>query len=169
MSGMGGARALLKEFWWAGSRRRGGRFGVVILGASMVLTALGRPRVQEGGLIDLLTGFLAWTFFVGGAGLRLWATLYIGGRKGKALLTDGPYAALRNPLYAGSFLIAVAFALFNNSLVAFTGALLAAAAFTAYVIPVEERRLIERFGHEYGAYREHTPRFFPRLRAVNNG
>jgi protein-S-isoprenylcysteine O-methyltransferase Ste14 len=42
-----------------------------------------------------------------GATLRLWSTLYIGGRKRVVLVSDGPYSLCRNPLYVGTFLIAL--------------------------------------------------------------
>jgi protein-S-isoprenylcysteine O-methyltransferase Ste14 len=136
----------------------------VILGGCLALAAVGRPWVRDGGLIDLLLGAVGWFCFVAGALLRIWATLYIGGRKGKALLTSGPYAATRNPLYLGSFLIACSCALFVNSLLGMIGVVLTATAYVLYVIPIEERRLSGRFGKEYEAYCRRTPRFIPRLK-----
>ncbi|HEY9212134.1 MAG TPA: isoprenylcysteine carboxylmethyltransferase family protein, partial [Ancylobacter sp.] len=35
---------------------------------------------------------------------RLWATLYIGGRKNASLVTAGPYSITRNPLYCFSII-----------------------------------------------------------------
>ena len=151
---------------WSGSRRRRGHFGALILGGCIALAAVGRPWVRDGGLADLLLGTLGWFCFVAGALLRIWATLYIGGRKGKTLLTSGPYAFTRNPLYLGSFLIACSCALFVNSLIGFIGVLLTAMAYVLYVIPIEERRLMGRFGDEYEAYCRRTPRFIPQWKLL---
>ena len=152
---------------WSGSRRRRGHFGGVILGGCLALAAVGRPWVRDGGLADLLLGAVGWCCFGAGALLRVWAIIYIGGRKGKTLLTSGPYAAMRNPLYLGSFLIACSCALFVNSLLGFIGVLLTATAYVLYVIPIEERRLLGRFGDQYETYCRTTPRFIPRWKLVS--
>ncbi len=49
--------------------------------------------------------FVAGVVLVGVATVgRLWCALYIGGRKNAVLVTEGPYAMTRNPLYFFSFL-----------------------------------------------------------------
>lgn len=151
----------VQQVWWGQSRRRRGRYGVFILGFSFVLAAVGRPWVRDGGPVDLALGAVGWLAFLAGAAMRLWATLYIGGRKGKELVTGGPYASCRNPLYLGSFLIALSVGLFLNSAVALVGAVVASAAYLTWVIPLEEARLLARFGDKYHAYCATTSRFVP--------
>ena len=105
-------------------------------------------------------------------GWRVWGAGYIGrparggAPAGEALITAGPYAYLRNPMYVGTLL----------NLLAFTGmsglwyAVLAVAAILAVVytssIAYEEAFLSARFGEEYRRYREAVPRFLPSLRAL---
>ena len=151
----------VQQVWWGPSRRRRGRFGILILGLFFAMAAVGRPWVRDGGPVDLALGSVGWLVFLAGAAMRLWATLYVGGRKGKELITNGPYAFCRNPLYVGSFLIALSVGLFLNSAVAVVGALLASVAFLAWVIPIEEARLSARFGDKYRAYCAATPRLIP--------
>ncbi len=101
---------------------------------------------------------------VAGVGIRIWATLNISGRKSRSLVTTGPYSLCRNPLYVGSFLVAVGIALCLENVPL---AILVAAMFIAahyWVVRMEERRLLELFGPAYEAYMRTTPRFWPSLR-----
>ena len=100
-----------RRFRWRGT------VAALILLPSVILTVFSTPLVAESSWLAHGIDVLAWVTFVAGAALRFWATLYIGGRKETVLVTDGPYSVCRNPLYLGSFLLAVAAALFLNSLV----------------------------------------------------
>jgi protein-S-isoprenylcysteine O-methyltransferase Ste14 len=112
--------------------------------------------------------------FVGEA-VRAWAVGYSGVTTrgdtvmAPALVTAGPYAHVRNPLYVGNFITAAGFAL------AFTGrnapakrfALVAGSlgvmlAVYAIVVPHEERFLHATFGDAYAEYVDAVPRVVPR-------
>jgi len=75
------------------------------------------------------------------------------------LVTDGPFAFTRNPIYLGFAAALVAHAVLRRSPVA----LLPAAAFVAVIdraqIPAEERALRERFGQRYEQYSQAVPRW----------
>ncbi len=86
------------------------------------------------------------------------------------LVTAGPYAYVRNPLYAGNFVTACGFT------IAFTGGNAAArraaltgaclgimAAVYAIIVPHEEQYLRTRFGPQYDAYRASVPPLIPAL------
>jgi protein-S-isoprenylcysteine O-methyltransferase Ste14 len=111
--------------------------------------------------------------FVGEA-IRAWAVGYSGVTTrgdtvmAPALVTAGPYAYVRNPLYVGNFITAAGFAL------AFTGhneppARLALVAGSlgvmlgvyAIVVPHEERFLRSTFGAAFDAYTDAVPRVVP--------
>jgi protein-S-isoprenylcysteine O-methyltransferase Ste14 len=83
-------------------------------------------------------------------------------RKNEALAMSGPYAYTRNPLYLGSLLIGIGFALAARSW--WVGALLVAMFFAIYVpvIRSEEAFLRERFP-EFEAYAQAVPRMIPRF------
>lgn len=94
---------------------------------------------------------------------RAWCSLYIGGRKLKALVTIGPYSASRNPLYLFTFMGVFGVGLQTGAVL--PGAVLACltVAVFAMVVPHEERALHEIFGAEYDAYRNRVPRYWPRF------
>jgi protein-S-isoprenylcysteine O-methyltransferase Ste14 len=83
-------------------------------------------------------------------------------RKNEALATSGPYAYTRNPLYLGSLLIAIGFAVAARSW--WVAAILVAMFFAIYipVISDEEAFLRERFP-EFQEYANEVPRIIPRI------
>ncbi len=147
---------------WLGKRGRG-RFGLLFLGVSIVLGLLSHPWIARTGAAHVLMMSAAWALFIAGGLMRFWATLYIGGRKSKKVIRQGPYARVRHPLYVGSFLLAISCALFLESMTILAGALLAAAAYGLWSIPMEERKLLRQFGEDYRLYSRSTPRFLPKL------
>jgi protein-S-isoprenylcysteine O-methyltransferase Ste14 len=133
----------------------------VILGTGLVAAVFGTPWLRQGGGPDLLREAAGWLVFLAGATLRMWAMLYIGGRKNRVILDAGPYAMMRQPLYVGSFLIALSMALFLDSIVLLAATLLTTIAYHRHVIPREEGRLIDRFGNAYPSYCGTTHRYLP--------
>jgi protein-S-isoprenylcysteine O-methyltransferase Ste14 len=103
--------------------------------------------------------------------LRVWGTATLGpatvhslSMKAGAVVADGPYRALRNPLYLGLWCMVVALAFLMPP----TGALCAVALVTFFLIRLtlgEETFLAERLGEPYQAYLRAVPRFMPRLRS----
>lgn len=96
-----------------------------------------------------------------GVGFRGWASGHIS--KNERLATSGPYAHTRNPLYFGSFLIAVGFAV-----AAHWSLVVAVVAFFALVyaptMQRERANISSRFPDSYGAYSANVPAFVPRAR-----
>lgn len=123
---------------------------------------LSPPWVGEGAWYDVLGDLLAWIVLGAGIFLRLWATLYIGGRKSVELVTTGPYALCRHPLYVASLLILVSLAIFLLSASVLAAAGLLAILYAGFVVPSEERHALACFGDEYRAFMLVTPRFLPR-------
>jgi protein-S-isoprenylcysteine O-methyltransferase Ste14 len=83
-------------------------------------------------------------------------------RKNEALATSGPYAYTRNPLYLGSLLIGIGFAIAARSW--WIGVALVVMFFAIYlpVIGDEEKFLREKFP-QFEAYAGRVPRILPRL------
>jgi protein-S-isoprenylcysteine O-methyltransferase Ste14 len=82
---------------------------------------------------------------------------------GNALVKDGPYAVIRNPMYFGTFIIGLGVVVMLLELWFFF--LFAAVFFMIYIpqMKKEERVLLERFGQEYKEYCKLTPKYFPRF------
>jgi protein-S-isoprenylcysteine O-methyltransferase Ste14 len=105
-----------------------------------------------------------------GAGLRVWSTAYLGSDTVKhgqmqagAVLADGPFRFVRNPLYLGLWLVFAALAL----LMPVSGALVAMVAATIFLFRLilgEEAFLGGQLGAPYQDYLRAVPRLLPRLR-----
>jgi protein-S-isoprenylcysteine O-methyltransferase Ste14 len=82
-------------------------------------------------------------------------------RQEHQLVTTGPYAHIRHPIYAALDLFLTSIALVTAH--AFLFAFLAVSVLDhALRIPREEQLMIERFGEEYREYTERAGRLFPR-------
>lgn len=84
-------------------------------------------------------------------------------RANHTLVVRGPYRWVRHPFYAAMLLLVGAVTLLSANW------LLGAIGLTEFVLlairtPIEERKLVERFGAEYAAYMDRTNRYFPRWR-----
>lgn len=79
------------------------------------------------------------------------------------LITYGPYQWVRHPFYVVVFLFGLSLSLVTANGLLFTLGLVVMVILVART-PIEEAKLIERFGHEYQEYMRRTGRFFPRSR-----
>lgn len=109
--------------------------------------------------IGVLAGaLLVWTFRSLGKNL----TDTVVTRKEHTLVTSGPYRWVRHPFY-----VVVGLSLAAGSLATANWFILLAGILALGLIvlrtPIEEEKLLARFGDEYRQYRERTGRFFPKL------
>ena len=112
--------------------------------------------------------FSAIQLLIIGQFLRFWAAGFIPKYRtlvvdAPNLVTSGPYAWMRNPLYAGNGIMGLGWALmagwgWEAAFVAMYFAL-----YPLTIIPYEEKFLMERFGEEYALYKKSTPSLFPAL------
>jgi protein-S-isoprenylcysteine O-methyltransferase Ste14 len=143
-----------------------GRRGELLALPAVVLAALGKPSA-----FSIAVGLpLAFA----GEAIRAWAVGYSGVTtrgdhvEAPALVTAGPYAYVRNPLYIGNFITALGFSIAftgNNSVPAKTG-LLAMSLGTmlgvySVIVPHEEAFLRETFGRTFDDYVASVPRVIP--------
>ena len=138
-----------------------GLIGGLFLGPAFLAALVSKPVIAEGTWLDLSVDFVAWLAFVAALVFRIWPTLYIGGRKRREVVAQGPYSICRNPLYLGSFLLALSAGLFLKSLLfaAFLG--LVVLAYIYKTIPAEEAELRRVLGEPYLNYCKRVPRFWP--------
>ncbi|MCM2277507.1 MAG: isoprenylcysteine carboxylmethyltransferase family protein [Oligoflexia bacterium] len=96
-----------------------------------------------------------------GATLRFWASGYL--RKDSRPAVGGPYAFVRNPLYLGTYLMALGTAMaIENWWLLGTMTVLFAVIYH-FIILDEETKLQKIFGEPYLKYCQTVPRFFPRI------
>jgi protein-S-isoprenylcysteine O-methyltransferase Ste14 len=84
-----------------------------------------------------------------------------GGARGPGLITGGPFAFVRHPMYAGSWLFSAGLAAATLSL-ASAGVSAVILLFYWWVARYEERILLEKFGEQYRRYQVRVGMFFPR-------
>lgn len=147
------------------ARRRLLQAGGFLLAAGLLL---GQPALAAHELHEAveLTGVAFVLACIFG---RLWAILYVGGRKNAELVTDGPFSMTRNPLYFFSCLGGFGIGLVFGSLIA--AALLSGLAFAVLHVTArgESAFLAARFGPAYAAYAARTPFFWPDPRLYRSG
>jgi protein-S-isoprenylcysteine O-methyltransferase Ste14 len=83
--------------------------------------------------------------------------------KNHHLVTTGPYAYIRHPLYMSIFGWCISLTLLTANWIFFVLCVLSFAGLL-WRIPKEEQMMIGAFGDEYKAYMQRAGRFFPRLR-----
>jgi len=99
---------------------------------------------------------------VAGALLRLWAAGHI--EKGKVLTQGGPYAFTRNPLYLGSFFMALGIILAGQGYWLLIPFGLFFVAFYFPVMRAEEQELLQGYGDRFVEYSQRVPLFIPGFR-----
>lgn len=146
---------------WAFRSR--GLVGALLGLAFGALVMLSPPMFGEARWERVPIEILGWLIFFAGAALRFWATLYIGGRKRLVVVNEGPYSICRNPLYLGTFLIALSVAVILQSLTFVACVLVGAVFYAMATVPAEERYLRRQLGEPYLRYCREVPRFLPQF------
>jgi protein-S-isoprenylcysteine O-methyltransferase Ste14 len=157
---------VLSEDGW---RERVFRYrGLLLVPVALLLVIFGAPSLRSAvvGIAVAAVGEL----------IRIWAVGYSGETTrasavtAPALVTAGPYAFVRNPLYVGNAIIALGFWLaFSGNVAAGTSLALFVAvaaivvAVYASIIPLEEAYLVQTFGAAYERYRREVPAVVPRV------
>ncbi len=133
---------------------------VLVLADPSLLTFAG------GGLMVLL-----------GESIRIWAVGYAGSATrtrhvgAPALVTNGPYGRVRNPLYLGNFVLSLGLCVMAWAWMPYMlGVFLATFAIQyGLIVSLEEESLRGTFGAAYDAYARAVPRFLPRVTGYAGG
>lgn len=118
-------------------------------------------------LPPLVLGWAAALFAVAGVGFAVWARFHLGrnwsprpaAKERHKLVTSGPYALVRHPIYTGMLFAAFGTALTGTIFRIF--ALAVAALVFLSRIGKEERIMLELFPNVYPAYQARTKRLIP--------
>jgi protein-S-isoprenylcysteine O-methyltransferase Ste14 len=149
---------------------RDGSHGTLWLAASTLLARTGWIGLAGATVVVTL---LSLSCLVVGALLRVWGTAYLGSgvmrhaaMQGEQFVAEGPYRYVRNPLYLGSWLLALGVSiLMPPSGAAFF--LLALSIFVLILISAEERFLAVKQGEVYQQYRCKVRRLLPGMAPGN--
>jgi protein-S-isoprenylcysteine O-methyltransferase Ste14 len=143
-----------------------GRRNALLEGLALALSRLGLlPFTAAVPVVIVVAALIA----AKAVALRVWGTAYMGtftvnhGKmKAGAVLADGPYRYMRNPLYLGTWCMVAAMAF----LMPVSGALFVLVLITVFqarLILAEEAFLSVQLGECYRAYLRDVPRLIPRL------
>ena len=109
---------------------------------------------------------LSWHYATGAAGFmcvalavlgRIWCSLFIAGHKDEVLVTSGPYARCRHPLYSLSILGAFGLGLTSRSVLLCAAVVVLITALVVYAASCEEQFLADSFPEQFKAYTVATP------------
>jgi protein-S-isoprenylcysteine O-methyltransferase Ste14 len=140
-------------------------------GPNAHLWGIASAWLAQNGILNISAAFdlllvLGIVFALGAAALRTWGSAYLGahivqsGAMHAGVVADGPYRFVRNPLYLGTILHALALALLMPE----SGAIFSIVAICllqARLILGEEAFLAARLGAQYEAYKALVPRLLP--------
>ncbi len=135
----------------------------------VVMFVWAQPTPQSlltGGCIALLGEcFRAWGVSYAGSETR--TTGSVGASK---LVTSGPFAHVRNPLYCGNIILYIGLGIMSNALFPYLQLIAFMYFIFQYILIVREEEMFLRktFGDEYLHYCDVVPRFFPRLTKYPN-
>lgn len=128
-----------------------------------------RSAALSGAAPGVVPGVVGVVLCVLGIGLAVWARLHLGRNWGMPmsrkenpeLVTTGPYARIRHPIYAGILLAMLGSALGVN--VAWLPALIPIGAYFVYSARREEALMLGQFPEQYAAYVRRTKMLVPYL------
>lgn len=129
--------------------------------ALVVLTAVNRPT-DWGPWASALLGAGALLLVATAVLGRIWCSVFIAGRKDAELVTTGPYALCRHPLYTLSLLGGLGLGCATGSISLALATLLLLGVLVRRAATAEEAFLGTRHGAAFAAYVAGTPRFWPR-------
>ena len=133
---------------------------IPLLIAVLILADPNLQTFTAGGLVVIL-----------GESIRLWAVGYAGSATrtrhvgAPSLITNGPYGRVRNPLYAGNFILSLGLCVMAWAWMPYMLGIFLAAFGLQYglIVSLEEENLRKTFGSAYDAYIANVPRFVPRF------
>ena len=167
ISALNAKRSLGVTLWWKQSLIRGGVVALII--AAIHLSPAGRllRAAQVYQAHSLLLGAIGATFVLLGIGFAVYARFYLGRNWGipmsrkeePELVTRGPYAFVRHPIYTGIILAMLGSAIGESAV--WTVLLVVFAPFFIYSARREEQLMCEQFPAQYPDYMRRTKMIVP--------
>ena len=124
----------------------------------------GRPGTWNLLALILVVAGIAYTLWLIALHYLASSHTFLEFKPSQKLLTPGPYAFSRNPMYLFELAFWFGWALFYGSITVFIGFLLWCLMFDFVIVPYEERDLEAHFGKAYREYKSRVPRWFGKVR-----
>jgi protein-S-isoprenylcysteine O-methyltransferase len=171
ISAVGVKRDIPSRGWQAA---RSLRIAVALLAIAVVLVraiSRGQPirplRGLRFGPVNPIVGLIGVLLCAAGVAYAIWARWHLGRnwsavpavKEGHELVTSGPYAYVRHPIYAGMLLalLGTVLTLGGATVVVFVVCVIV----FLWRVQVEERLMMQQFPRDYPAYRERTKALIP--------
>lgn len=153
--------------WWREIAVRLGFFALVVLAVQVAVVGPGLPNARRYALDSSMTGLIGLVFAALGIGLAILGRAYVGrnwamptaNQTNPELVTTGPYAFVRHPIYGGMLL-----AMFGSAIGQSVLWLLPLIVYgPLFILSArrEEKLLIEQFPEHYRAYMKRTKMLLP--------
>jgi protein-S-isoprenylcysteine O-methyltransferase Ste14 len=169
IAALGAKRSLGIAPWWRQSLCRGGIVVLIVAvlhfaGAGRVLRAVHSYQAHS-----VLLGAAGTAIVLSGIGLAVYARIYLGRNWGMPmsrkeqpeLVTGGPYALVRHPIYTGIFLAMLGSAIGESAV--WVVLLIVFAPYFVYSARREEELMREQFPAQYPQYMQRTKMIVPFL------
>ncbi|MEN6356200.1 MAG: isoprenylcysteine carboxylmethyltransferase family protein [Armatimonadota bacterium] len=124
--------------------------------ASVIILLVAKPTLKS--------FWIGLPFVIVGELIRIWASGYLS--KMSRLITAGPFAICRNPLYIGSFFISLGYFLMCNQPIVWIAGPILFWLFHGGAISYEERLLADKFGEDFNEYCKSIPRLISLPRSL---
>lgn len=127
----------------------------------VLLLLIARPTVVSAtlGMLLIFLGELIRIYsvaFIGGVARSRSATM------GEKLISEGPFALVRNPLYIGNFFLVLGFAIYGGKSWFVILSVILFSLQYRLIVDYEESLLEEKFGNDYLTYRNQVPAWVPK-------
>ena len=169
VSATGAKQSVRNGSWW-----KGALFRLILIAIAFLL--LRTPQFEpflinienyENGSSRIVLSSIGVFFCASGIALAIWARVYIGRnwgmpmsrREDPELVTTGPYAFVRHPIYTGMLLALLGSALVNSILWLVPFVLVCA--YFVYSAKTEEKQMLQQFPKAYPEYRKQVKALIP--------
>ncbi|NBO20141.1 MAG: isoprenylcysteine carboxylmethyltransferase family protein [Proteobacteria bacterium] len=141
------------------------RLHTALVVAAVLFTLLFvRPLLPARSMFHVWILWLGVAMIIAGILGRAYCALFIGGRKDRVLVRQGPYSVVRNPLYVFSFIAITGAGLVSGMI---SVAFVMGGLFMLYypsVVKKEEAYLLHKYGEDYAEYMRQVPAWLPDFR-----
>lgn len=167
ISAVGAKKSAPRSLWLGVGFRLAIVLAILLLLRVQAFGRFFRSLGRHGALPGAAGGILGVALCVVGMGLAIWARAHLGRNWGPPmsvkenpeLVTTGPYAYVRHPIYAGLWLMLLGSGIAQSA--SLLVGLIVVGAYFFYSARTEEKMMLQRFPDDYRAHMKRTKMFVP--------